>query len=273
VSRDVGLWRRAVVAVCFLIAAGVAYAVYALRVEEIRVTGLRTLDPRTVVEASGLHGGERILWIRLSAVTRRVERIPAVADVTVDRSLLQTVVIHVRERSPLARLDKKPELAVDAEGRQFRAPSATRLPTLEGWRGNPRSGASVDAASKLVLHSYDAFPGVLRTRVARIVIGPPMALWLADGTEIRFGALIDLEAKARVATVVLQREQGHPLDYVDVRAPAVPVSRRRAPPTPVPTPVPTRQAAPTTRTTPVATRAATPAVTRAPTPAPAASGL
>ena len=255
------LKRRLVVATLTLLIAGVAYAVYALRVEQIRVTGVRTLDPRQVIEASGLKGGERILWIRLSSVARRIERLPAVDSVTAERLLPQTIVLRVHERVAVARLDRRPGLVVDAEGRVF--PSAVAsLPIVEGWRGRGRPGAIVDAASIRVLRAYGSFPERLRLSAGKLVIGPPLTVVLKDGTEIRFGSHEDLERKARVAEAVLSAEAGHELAYIDVRAPGVPVSRKREPPTPVPTTPPPATAQPAQPTTPSASPSspATPSV-------------
>lgn len=259
------LKRRLVVATLFVLIAGVAYAVYTLRVEQIRVTGVRTLDPRQVIEASGLTGGERILWIRLSSVARRIERLAAVDSVTAERLFPQTIVLRVRERVALARLDVRPALGVDAEGRVFPSTDGS-LPIVEGWRGPGRSGGLVDPASVRVLRAYAAFPERVRRAADRIVIGPPLSIVLNDGTEIRFGVHADLERKAQVADAVLAAEAGRELAYIDVRSPSVPVSRKREPPTPAPTTPPPAPAQPAQPATPSASpqAPATPAPTSTP---------
>jgi cell division protein FtsQ len=245
-SGSVIFRRRLVVALVVTLVAGVAYAVYSLRIEQIRVTGLRTLDPKQVVERSGLRGGERILWVRLSAVVRRLEEIPAVASATAERSFPQTVVIHVRERTPIARLDAPEQLAVDGRGRLFSSSATGKLPVIEGIRGTVRAGAIVDREARTVLGAFSAFPDSLRTRTARIAVGPPVVLFLMDGTEVRFGSYADLDRKARVAEAILRAEAGQELAYVDVRSPSVPVSRKREPSTPTPTAgAPASPAAPT----------------------------
>ena len=241
-----------------LLVGGVAYAVYALRVDEIRVTGVRTLDPRQVIEASGLKGGERILWIRLSSIARRIEMLPSVESVTAERSFPQTIVLNVSERLPLVRLGGRGGLAVDAQGYVFPS-SVASIPILEGWRGRGRPGTLVDRASIVVLRAYAEFPERLRTEAARLVVGPPMQLVLRDGTEIRFGFHVDLVEKARAAEAVLAEESGTKLAYVDVRAPNVPVSRKREPPTPVPTSAPAPTPGPAASPEPAAARETPPA--------------
>jgi cell division protein FtsQ len=264
------LWRLLFLSVAIGLLAGVGFAIYALRVEEIRVTGVRTLDPKRVIEVSRLRTGERILWLRLSVVTHRLEGIPAVRSVTVERSLPQTLIIRVRERSPLALLDSRPDLAADAEGRVFPAPSERRLPVLEGWHGKASPGASLDASSREVLNAFEAFPYTIRALTTRISVGPPLMLYLG-ATEIRFGSLDDLERKARIALAVLQAERGRPLEYIDVRAPSVPVSKRPAPPTPAPTPAPRPRPRPRVPATPGPAATAKPnssPTAAAPTPGP-----
>lgn len=232
------LRRRLVVVLVAMLVGGVAYAVYALEIGEIRVTGLRTLDPKHVIDRSGLRGGERLLLVRLSAVARRIEQIPAVASARAERSFPQTVVIHVSERMPVARLPGPDLLVVDADGKVFSSPDATMLPLAEGIAAEAREGARIDEDSRTVVAAFAAFPEPLRVRTARLGIGPPLTLGLNDGTEIRFGDHSDLGRKAKVATAILDAERGNELAYVDVRSPSVPVSRRRDPPTPAPTPAP-----------------------------------
>jgi cell division protein FtsQ len=213
----------------------VGWAVYTLRIDAIKVTGTRILSPEIVKRASGLGLGERILWVRLSPATRRIEALPQVASASVTRSLPHTVVITIRERVPLARLAGKTELATDQSGRMFAADPSVRLPTLAGWKPN-RPTRLVDDVSRFVLYAYARFPRSIRERTATIKVGPPFVLVLTDATEIRFGRLTDLERKARAAEAVLDVERGKRLGYVDVRAPSVPVSGPRPAATPATTP-------------------------------------
>ncbi len=240
------LRRRLVFLLVLSLIAGVAYAVYTLRIDEIRVSGVRTLDPKVVIERSGLRGGERILWVRLSAVARRLEEIPAIASARAERSFPATIVIHVTERTPIARLPGQGGLGVDENGRVFSSSALSGLPVVEGVRGPAKEGVTVDRGAATVLDAFAGFPAELRKRTAGIVVGPPLTLLLADGTEIRFGSHIDLVRKATVAEAILRTETGNELAYVDVRSPGVPVSRQRDAPSPQPTPStsPARPAAP-----------------------------
>jgi cell division septal protein FtsQ len=174
-----------------------------------------------------------------------------VADVVAERLLPGTVVIHVRERVPIARLDRARQLVVDAEGLIFEAGERSVKPVLYGWKGRARAGARVDAASRTVLEFFPRFPARLREWTRRIVVTDTLTLTLLGGTEIRFGLAQDLEPKARVAEAILRTERGKRLAYIDVRSPSVPVSRPRDEPTPGPSPVtPSPQTTPATAGSP-----------------------
>ncbi len=228
-----------------LFVAGVASAVWFLRIDEIRVEGLRTLSAREIVEASGLEPGERILWERLSVAERKIEAIPAVADAVAERILPATVVLRIIEREPVAQLDSVPQLVVDAEGVMFPLGDADVRAKLYGWKGEPTPGGRIDSRTRTVLEAFGNFPQVIVDYARRLRLSRDgFTLTLSGGTEVRFGPLRDLEAKAQVATAILRHERGEDplrrLAYVDVRSPTVPVSREVAPPTPSvgPSPVP-----------------------------------
>jgi cell division protein FtsQ len=226
--------RRFVVALLFLLVAGVSLAVYALRVDRIVVRGIRALPAHTIVDASGLEPGQRILWVRMSAAERRIEKIPGVADAVAERMLPGTVVIHITERVPLARLDGAPQLFVDADGVMFPATDERVNLVLHAWKGRARPGMRVDARSRDFLAALPTFPEILRTAGRRVTMKPSLVLTVVGGIEIRFGPPIDLDSKARVAAAVLASERGRRLEYIDVRSTRVPVSREKGVPTPGP---------------------------------------
>lgn len=224
--------RRYLVVPLVLVTA-VTAAVYVMKVEEVRVTGIRSLSARDVVRASGVRTGERILWLRLTGAERSIERIPAVENAVAERSLPGTVVIRVQERVPIARLDGARELVVDAHGVVFPAREPV-APVLYGWKGNAREGTRVDVRARRVLDAIPRFPSSIRSDVRKIAVAPSVVITLLGGTQVRFGSINDLEAKAQVAEAILEKERGHPVEYVDVRSPSVPVAKRRPPPTPTP---------------------------------------
>jgi cell division protein FtsQ len=225
--------RRVLLAVVAL-AAAVAAAVYLLKVTTIEVVGSNAISPGDVLAASGLHGGERILWMRTGSVAARIERFPSVQSVAVDRTLPGTIVIRVTERAALVVLGRG--LAADASGIAFAYPPNRGLPTMVGWRAPARPGAVLDNGSRAVLTALASFPRALRERVRQISLLGAVTMTLSDGTQIRFGQPTDLLDKARAALAVLDdaKKRHEILAYDDVRAPTVPASRERTPPTPSP---------------------------------------
>lgn len=231
---------RWIVAGVLTAAMAVAAGVYFLKVSAIEVVGVSAISPNDVLAASGLRGGERILWLRTGLVASRIEAFPSVSAVDVQRTLPGTIVIRVVERSAAVMLARG--LAADTDGIVFGHPPTPGVPQLVGWRAQARPGARLDDASRAVLASFRRFPDDFRRRVRRISLLGSVTMVLDDGTEIRFGQPVDLVAKARAASAVLASaaSRRQRLAYIDVRAPSVPASRERVPPTPSPTPTPSR---------------------------------
>jgi cell division protein FtsQ len=228
-------------------AAAVAAAVYLLKVTTIEVVGTTALSPDEVLAASGLHGGERILWLRTGRLAARIESFAAVSSVDVERRLPGTIVIRVTERAPAALLGGA--LAADYDGVIFEFPNTPRFPVLVGWRAPARPGAVLDGGSRAVLSALRDFPLELRRRIRRISVVGTVTMVLDDGTQIRFGQPVDLVTKARAAVAVLAdaARRREILAYVDVRAPSVPATRDRLPPTPSPATSPQPSTRPSSR--------------------------
>lgn len=233
-GRSLGKWVRRI-AVMVLVVAGAAGALAATwRVTAIRVEGAEHLSPEAVLGEAGLSGGERMLLTRFGEIEERVEGLPAVRRATVHRRLPSTIVISIRERRPVARLGGIEDLVADPEGVAFEGPSGTSLPALVGWDGEARGGARLEPPGPRVLSAFAAFPDELRAATTRIELGRELTLVLEDGTEVRFGRPVELEAKGAAASAVLRDAMGReaPLAYVDVRSPRAPVARDREPPPP-----------------------------------------
>jgi len=225
---------RRILGAVLTFALAVTAAVYLLKVTSIEVIGVSAISPNDVLAASGLHGGERILWMRTGRVASRIESFPSVAAVDVERTLPGTIVIRVTERAAMVKLGQG--LAADAEGIVFAYPRNAAIPDLVGWRAPPRPGAVLDGGSRAVLSALRSFPLDLRRRVRRISLVGSVTMVLTDGTQIRFGQPTDLIEKARAASAVLAdaARRHEAVAYIDVRAPTVPAAADRVPPTPSP---------------------------------------
>ena len=225
---------RGVLGAILTFALVVTAAVYLLKVTSIEVVGASAISPNDVLAASGLHGGERILWMRTGLVAARIESFPSVAAVDVERALPGTIVIRVTERDAIVLLGRG--LAADENGVVFAYPRNAGIPELVGWRAPPRPGAVLDGGSRAVLAALRSFPVELRMRLKQISLVGSVTMVLTDGTQVRFGQPADLIEKARAASAVLAdaARRHEALAYVDVRAPSVPAAADKVPPTPSP---------------------------------------
>lgn len=239
--RSFGRWARRIAVVTLVLAGAVAALAATWRVTSIRVEGAERLPPETVLGEAGLAGGERMLLTRFGEVEERVEGLAAIRGATVRRRLPSTIVIVVRERQPLARLGGTERLVAGPEGIVFEVGSDVPLPALVGWEGEARAGARLGPPAPQLLSAFAGFPGVLTEATARIELGRELTIVLREGTEVRFGDPVQLEAKGAAAAAVLREGAGRegPLAYVDVRSPRAPVTREREVPTPEPGASPT----------------------------------
>jgi cell division protein FtsQ len=225
--------RTAVIVAAFIVAAGLAvltlYSPF-LDVDHIRVNGARRLEERDIRAATGVQNGDALWFVDTAEVTRRLEALPWVRDVSVTRDFPDTLRINVREHTPVAfvRASTDAVMLIAGDGRAI-ARVATPPPgatEIVGVRRAPELGEllSPPEAANVVTH----VPRELATRVVAIDVAlEGLALRLADddvtlGGTIRLGGPDDLRAKFAAAIAVLQANGGEPFDYIDVSTPALP---------------------------------------------------
>jgi cell division protein FtsQ len=88
-----------------------------LKLEKVAVEGNKYLEEDEVVQAAALPLGESMFKLDLKAATQRVERLDWVKRVFIERRLPRTILISVRERTPVALLDNGSLYGLDGEGR------------------------------------------------------------------------------------------------------------------------------------------------------------
>jgi hypothetical protein len=84
--------------------------------DEVKIVGHKTLDPESLVKLSGLRPGTNIFGVDLERVRERIESNPWVRRSSVRKSPPSTLRIEIEERVPVALIDRKAGVAVDAEG-------------------------------------------------------------------------------------------------------------------------------------------------------------
>lgn len=198
-----------------------------LDVDRIEVRGARHTTAAEVVGASGVGRGDAMVDLREQAVAARVERLPWVASVAVRQRWPGTVVMTVRERTPVTALPAAGGAwaLADASGRVLAwGPPPVDLPTLLGLPLAPAAGEVLPAGAGGALRVASSLPTELRGRVVSVTVleGGDLELGLAPRGVARFGPVDQLEEKLVSLTTVLDRVDLARLAVVDVRVPSAP---------------------------------------------------
>jgi cell division protein FtsQ len=211
-------WLVALGVVALLVAAaGLAYATPLLGVDEIRVSGTRTVTPAEVRAAAQVRRGTPLLRVDVDAVSRQVGTLPAVSRATVVRRWPRALVVRVVERTPVAVVPNGDGYAiVDHTGVVF-GWQARRPASLPVLKVNDPDGA--DPATRAALAVLGVLPAQLKDRLAALTAETParVRLELSDGRQIIWGDATQDDAKVRVALALLSGDQ----KVMDVSAPSV----------------------------------------------------
>jgi cell division protein FtsQ len=183
-------------------------------VREVRVTGTAILTPAQVQEAAAVAERTPLLRVRADEVAARVAALPPVAAVQVRRDWPDTVVIEVVERTAVAAVPTADGFRlIDSSGVGFQA-VPTRpddLPVLIVVEPGSERPATETALTVLA-----ALTPRLRAELSAVTVAGPadIRLILGSGRTVLWGDSHDSPDKARVATVLLDREG----EVIDVSA-------------------------------------------------------
>lgn len=220
--RDLARRQRRVAAVTvtlvvILLTAWLLWGTSLLGVSQIRVVGAEIVTAEQVREAASVPVRTPLLRLRTGEVAARVAQLPAVAAVEVSRQWPDTVVIQVRERTPVAAVPTEDGfLLLDADAVAFhQVPTApAELPVVV--LGQPGPSDPATQAALRVLASLT--PQLAEELVSLTVAGPAnIRLELFSGWTVVWGDDSESDVKAQVATALLDREG----EIMDVSAPRV----------------------------------------------------
>ncbi len=219
-------WRGlAVVVLLLAVVVGAVWLVFfssVLAVSGVTVDGNQVLDPRVVRRAAQVPTGEPLATADLDAVAARVEGLAAVKSVDVSRAWPDKVRIAVRERVPVAVVEREGVIrGLDREGVVFREyPSAPRDLPLVRMSARTRSDALAEAATVV-----GVLPTELAARVDFVEVETidTISLRLRNGRTILWGSADDSENKAKVIAVLL--EAAPKARTYDVSVPGQPTTR------------------------------------------------
>jgi len=215
------VWRRILAVSAVLAAVGAAaWVVFfssLLAVVDVEVRGERSLSVQHITRAADVPVGEPMARVDLDDVTARVDRLPPVRRVEVNRSWPDTVLITVEERTAVAVVvrDGRHTL-IDADGVQFREVPGPRrrLPTIEAGRAR----AAAEAAEVV-----SALPADVLRRVEHLdaTTMDSITLQLRGGREVVWGSAEDSARKAQVLAVLVERKGS----VINVSVPSAPTVR------------------------------------------------
>jgi cell division protein FtsQ len=228
-SRRKAAFVRLSVIVAIAVAVWAAFFSPLLAVRAVKVVGARHVSSAEVARVAHLDESDNLLLLSPSEIARRVQMLPWVKSVDVDRALPGTVRVKIVERKPALALSLgAARWIIDAQGRVLRSGAPSSLPTLAGAEvsgvepGAELATPEIDGALK----TFRSMPRSLRARLGAIFVPSPerITLSLSDGTQIRYGSAHQLKAKHKVLKALLARlsARGVTAAYIDVRVPANP---------------------------------------------------
>jgi cell division protein FtsQ len=224
--RRLDPWRVAFFGVLVLAVIGAgAWALFGSSLLVVRhedVTGNGTIPASRVLAAAAIRRGTPLASVNTGAAARRVERIDQVLTATVSRSWPDTIVISVRERTPVLAVAGRGEFAlIDPWGVTVRwsrhRPAA--MPLLAPAPGRLRGSPDVLAAATVLR----GLPARLRAMVNSIAAPTPqlVTLHLRRGITVVWGDASQAKAKAGEVLTLLRTGAR----YYDVSDPSTAVTQ------------------------------------------------
>lgn len=118
-------WGLQFLFVClgFLLLSGLCFGVYrtlltspVLQVTSINVSGLKRLDPQTVIQQARIPSGINILSLDLDSVSRRLTNHPWIVSALINREIPDRIRIEIEERKPVALVKGQHFYLIDSRG-------------------------------------------------------------------------------------------------------------------------------------------------------------
>ncbi len=194
-------------------------------VDEVRVLGSNKETVTRIRNTAAIKAGIAIWSVDLGAVERRVEKLPWVAEASVDRNWPDTITITIREYKATAyvRSIDGAVVLLGADGRVLEHADTSPPGVVEvvGVRSVPQIGDLLyppEVGSIMV-----AIPHNLARRVDTIDVSDGLTLRLRSGSEILLCDATDLVAKADIAVALLKQQTA--FQYIDVCVATAPTIR------------------------------------------------
>ena len=213
---------------CFV---AVGYSPF-LNIEKIEVHGLHHLTLAEIEQRLGFEPGDPLLSLDQSAVRRRIEALPRVQSVSVDRSWSGVVLIEIIEHQPAALVMSEPEqwalIASDGRVLTHGFTSPPDLPRISGIRAAGAPGSYLSADSSALLSLLRTMPPGLLERFDSLRREPAtgdLSGSLDSAQEVIFGDEDQIPAKVVALSALLSylKDQMRTDRVLDVSVPERPV--------------------------------------------------
>jgi cell division septal protein FtsQ len=199
-----------------------------LKLEKVSVEGNRYLSGDEVVRALGLPLGESMFKLDLKGATDKVRGMDWVERVFIERRLPRSILVSIKERRPVALLERGQLYGVDAEGRVLPpAPLLMRddLPLISGFAFQPEAMGTTKAAEALrpaleflaFLQKKDKalFQDLSEVNLSE---GDTLKVTFMDGLQAKFAPPVSEAELKRMALVVSDlQERGRKASTMDFR--------------------------------------------------------
>lgn len=187
----------------------------------LRVQGASFRSSATILREAGLDANTNVIDVDETDVIAALRQDPWIAEAWIETHLPSTLVVHVRERVPIAVADGQ---AVAADGVVLPGARVQGLPILRSSTGSLRPDYA--AAATRVL---DALPGTWRRQVEIVLVLPDATIELrtTDGLSVVWGGpeLGQEKVTSLRAVVRWAEDRGHHVAVIDVSVPASPSAR------------------------------------------------
>lgn len=201
-----------------------------LDVDRVELRGARHTVAAEVLGVAGLGDGAFMSSVDETAAARRVAGLPWVRSARVRRQWPNTVVVTVRERTPVASVSRLGKWAlVDAEGRVLAIAAAPwpGTPRIEGVPRVPPPGRRLGPGGRAAVRVARALPPTMAERLTAVLArGTDVDLQLRSAT-VRLGAAERVHEKLVTLETLLARADLQSVSVIDVRAPASPILIRK----------------------------------------------
>lgn len=191
------------------------------------------ISTEAVIEATGAEAGDQLLGISTRKVSEQLEKLPWVAEASVERILPSTLRISIDERNPsyVIQTGQGPFLA-DSRGLVLQEGSEKLVNVVEMPLQAIRPGTRISnpefTHTSRILRSL---PEAIRSRVTSVRAPSidQIQLETGGGPMIYYGAAEKVEEKNFAVESLLERSESAspPVAVIDVRVPARPVTRPR----------------------------------------------